>query len=685
MKEVSIVLAYCDTEEKTNVLSRCIDSLISNNQDIILVSHSEIPYHIYSKCEIYHYNSDNGVLYYDDFKKYNISFFRWFEIDGVKFTITFKFFHSYAVWQLMRDGTFLAKYLGYDIIHFINYDCIVDDETFLNNHTSLLQERDFVFYDFGDLESDEFITFLFSGRVSACEKIFSYFKTIDEYFIYNNNTHILEHRIKDVIKAEGLSYYLFKKSLLNNLIKNTNIITIDDTKIFADENFSFNIFAEKTTTKKYIAIFNGKHNSEYEVYVDGVNLWEFKLWSQQRKLIEINDFNSIQINKDGEIVFSGMPIIYPENTIEFAQAPEYKISSSFVEGALFDYQHSDNKRCFVEFINDGNTDYAIDLQSGHYAKTNKTYFVDWIIKYTIGDEINFIRLDLTGKKVYIPFESGSLGDTIAWMPHVDLFRKKHNCELICSTFHNELFENQYNNIKFIKPGEVAHNLYAIYRLGYFYDNNGYNINRHPNNPQHQPLSKIASDILGLDYIESKPLLPKLDTKKERRVCIAIHSTAQSKYWNNENGWQEVVDYLLSHGYEVRLLSHEEDGYMGNKNPIGVTQQPKGSLLDVLKVLQESEFFIGISSGLSWLSWAAGIPTVIISGFTDDYLEPQNGVYRVINKNVCHGCWHTHMFDPGDWNWCPKHKGTDRQFECSKTITSGDVIQKLRPLVSKNEN
>jgi autotransporter strand-loop-strand O-heptosyltransferase len=191
---------------------------------------------------------------------------------------------------------------------------------------------------------------------------------------------------------------------------------------------------------------------------------------------------------------------------------------------------------------------------------------------------------------------------------------------------------------------------------------------------------VATDILGLKYQELKPKLPKLGKKKQKRVCIAVHSTAQCKYWNNPTGWQEVVDFLKDKGYEVRLLSREEDGYMGNKNPKGITKQPKSTTKELIKVLQESEFFIGISSGLSWLAWASGIPTVIISGFTDEDLEPIDDVIRIINKDVCNSCWSTHEFDAGDWNWCPVNKGTERQFECSKIITGKDVIEKINNLV-----
>jgi autotransporter strand-loop-strand O-heptosyltransferase len=87
----------------------------------------------------------------------------------------------------------------------------------------------------------------------------------------------------------------------------------------------------------------------------------------------------------------------------------------------------------------------------------------------------------------------------------------------------------------------------------------------------------------------------------------------------------------------------------------------------------SQFFIGLSSGLSWLAWALNVPVVMIANFTEDNHEFE--CIRVTNKNVCHGCWNSskYRFDKGDWNWCPVHKGTDRMFECQKSITASDVI------------
>jgi len=100
----------------------------------------------------------------------------------------------------------------------------------------------------------------------------------------------------------------------------------------------------------------------------------------------------------------------------------------------------------------------------------------------------------------------------------------------------------------------------------------------------------------------------------------------------------------------------------------------------MEELKKSKAFIGLSSGLSWLSWALRVPTVMISGFTDPITEMNDCIRISAPKGKCSGCWSRHRFDPGDWNWCPDHKGTSRQFECSREITADMVIKELEKIL-----
>jgi autotransporter strand-loop-strand O-heptosyltransferase len=160
----------------------------------------------------------------------------------------------------------------------------------------------------------------------------------------------------------------------------------------------------------------------------------------------------------------------------------------------------------------------------------------------------------------VAFESKSLGDTLAWFPAVERFRQAHGCQIVCSTFLN-LFRDQYPEIHFVEPGTTVHELYAMYRIGWFYTTTGeIDPACHPTDFRTQPLAKSAYDILGLPFECVKPritCLPQARPVPGKYACIAVHSTAQAKYWNNPTGWRDLVMYLNSRGYQVFLLSRRD--------------------------------------------------------------------------------------------------------------------------------
>ena len=40
----------------------------------------------------------------------------------------------------------------------------------------------------------------------------------------------------------------------------------------------------------------------------------------------------------------------------------------------------------------------------------------------------------------------------------------------------------------------------------------------------------------------------------------------------------------------------------------------------------------------------------------------------------------YKFDKGDWDWCPVHKGTKRQFECHTSITAKMVVDQIKHIL-----
>lgn len=367
--------------------------------------------------------------------------------------------------------------------------------------------------------------------------------------------------------------------------------------------------------------------------------------------------------------------------------PRLRVNMNCIDGMFVEILGTAPKQYRVRFRNKttGKDEYVTDITNGCWAKCAIKYYVDWdiIIEDLTEGKIHHYELDLTNELVYIALDSSSLGDTLAWIPYAEEFRKRHNCRVVCSTFWNEMFKNQYTDITFVEPGAAVNGIVAMYTIGLFYDEkNNVDLFKHPTHPINIPLQRVASDIVGLEYKEIRPRIqsPKIVDASNKQVSIAIHSTTQAKYWNNPLGWQEVVNYLKARGYTVKLLSQEPDGYMGNRNPSGVTQHPPGTIESVMEEMKKSKVFIGLGSGLSWLSWALEVPTVLISGFSYRWAEMQGCIRIGAPRGKCEGCFNRVRLDAGDWNWCPDQKGTPRQFECSKSITAEMVIRELEKIL-----
>jgi len=353
----------------------------------------------------------------------------------------------------------------------------------------------------------------------------------------------------------------------------------------------------------------------------------------------------------------------------------YRFINHFVNGVYFEILGDSHSNFRVQFSDKaGNILYEEIIKCNSWIKLDRQYYTDWNIKVWENDQlVHNEDFSLKGKRVMIGFESSSLGDTLAWLPYCDEFQKKHDCQLTVCTFKNFLFKDQYPNIEFVEPSTVVPNLYAKYDLGWFYDKN-----REPVLPSTIPLQATATNILGLEYSEIKPKLNfDFSTKSDapKSVCIATNSTAGCKEWVKEN-WQEVVDYLVSQGITVYNLSKEQNYILNDVTPIS-----DYSIENTMDLIHNAEFFVGLSSGLSWLAWALNKKVIMIANFTEANHEFSTDCIRLVNKSVCHGCWNNKnfKFDKSLWDWCPIHNGYDKQFECQKSITAEMVISEIKKL------
>ena len=346
------------------------------------------------------------------------------------------------------------------------------------------------------------------------------------------------------------------------------------------------------------------------------------------------------------------------------------------------------KEYSLKFINKQNNKlvYESDISNNMWTQANFAYFIDWNIQ--IRDKqtnslVSDFNLDLKNKTVKIVNESPSLGDGVSWVACIDLFQKKHNCIVDYYTPNKDLFEIEYPNINFYNYNHVKdENYYASYKIGCF-DPNDNSIS--PADYRTQNLQQIATNILGLDYEEVKTKIHIKDKDRklqEKYVCISTASTSGCKHWQHIDGWQKVVDHLNNNGYKVVVIQKEALNYMDLQGLKNVIHPQTQSIHEAISWIYNCEFFVGLSSGNSWLAWALDKKVLLISGFTKSFNEFFTP-YRVINESVCNGCWNDikYKFNAGDWNWCPKYKNTKKQFECTTEISFEMVKEKLINIIN----
>lgn len=387
-----------------------------------------------------------------------------------------------------------------------------------------------------------------------------------------------------------------------------------------------------------------------------------------------------------------------------------KFNVDFYHGCRVEIVGETNKEYFendtyhVQFFNEktGHLIHSTDLLPNHWTKPHIKYFVPWrvIIKKNNTIVHNEVLI-LKDKKILISIDNTPLGDNISWIPYIKEFERIHSCDVILQTYFNDLYAEYYPSLKCVQQGtyDVNHcsEFYASYRISYGTSQEDFNkhykeLIKHKNwdyvpnisfwdsyespvHPNHVPLQEYITKVLGIEHKEIRPVFKKTNNSKpfnEKYVCISEFASGIEKEWRNPIGWQTLVDELNSLGFKVVSISKEK-----SKLKNIVKRNGNLPLSERIWYLQNCEFFIGVSSGLSWLAWACDCKVVLISGITNKNNEFNENCIRIINESVCNGCWniseHSDKFVCRKTLFCPENKN----FICSRSISPKMVIEKIK--------
>lgn len=307
------------------------------------------------------------------------------------------------------------------------------------------------------------------------------------------------------------------------------------------------------------------------------------------------------------------------------------------------------------------------------------FFVRWgFALWLDGEPVFNYRLDPKGQRVHFYFPWSGMGDRISLFPYMEQFRKNWNCKVSCTVepYLQELVNLYFPEIECTNPPPDS---YATY-----FPTPSFQPILTPEECRIVPMEKLGQQIFGLACAEKiiyRPTKPRQIA--EPYVCISAQASATIKAWLNPQGWNTVVNHLNSLGYRVLCIDKNRE-----QTDHGFTvKMPEGAedftgdlpLSERVNLLAYAEFFIGLPSGLSWLAWAANCPAILISGITAPWLEFSTP-YRIVNRLVCFGCHNDINIKWPDYEHCPRHKGTERAYECSRKISARQVIQTIDRLI-----
>lgn len=325
--------------------------------------------------------------------------------------------------------------------------------------------------------------------------------------------------------------------------------------------------------------------------------------------------------------------------------------------------------------------YDADI-SEHILVSVEKYYIHWLVEaYLEGEKVFEHIFDPMGKRIHFVYCSSRLGDTLACVPYMLAFQKKYRVKAsyYVTSYLRELLA-EFCEIPYSET--VEEDTYAAFYFSAGRDDPS----KCPLDGRQFPLWQVGQVILNLPRPEVFPAWRKTKRRiKEPYVCIGVQGSNPIKGWHYPGGWDMVVADLQRRGY--RVLCIDKDAY--REGPAGlIAQIPHGaedftgdiSLVERADMLYHAEFFVGLSSGLSWLAWAVHCPVVLIGGFSASWYEFPT-TCRVYNRLACHGCF----TDPRiDWPKNPCHLSSrepTRLLECSRTISPAMVMSAVDGLLS----
>ncbi len=149
---------------------------------------------------------------------------------------------------------------------------------------------------------------------------------------------------------------------------------------------------------------------------------------------------------------------------------------------------------------------------------------------------------------------------------------------------------------------------------------------------HFNLLEVASQLANVGLLKGQPHL-YLDSKvielpwNEPYWVIHTKSNMGWRDWTNEN-WIKLLDLIIDK-YGIKLVEIGKINSLDFQHPNFKSLVGQTSLIDMMKIIQSAQFFIGIDSGPTHMANAFQVPGLVLCGefsFFKTYM-PYSGFYQ----------------------------------------------------------
>jgi hypothetical protein len=304
VKKIVLISDFSNTSEKIKKLHDLIIKIKNEGYEICLASHVSLPEIIIDHCDYYFYDKNNDISY-DPYIK------NWKKFSNEYFSIGYKSLcnissHLPAILRLFCGSLTFLKSLGYEIVHYLEYDSIVENFYEIYDNENLLLNFSVVGYVDEVFENRVENPKWFLGHFFSLNlKDFNFEELIFDRDLIMNEMH--KNSLSESSYFEKTTYNLFfssknkyskKASEIEKSISSCwsdsqdSVYNIENSISFITENNILRVFVDNVINERDVKIQLILDDLKFETFKVNANRWSiFNLsyYPEERIAIIIDD------------------------------------------------------------------------------------------------------------------------------------------------------------------------------------------------------------------------------------------------------------------------------------------------------------------------------------------------------------------------------------------------------------